>query len=259
MPKYLLALDQGTTSSRAVLFDAAGRVCGIAQEEFPQRYPQPGWVEHDPEALWESQMRAARRLLESQKVSAADVAAVGIANQRETTLLWERATGRPVANAIVWQDRRTAGMCEALRAAGHEDLFQARTGLPLDPYFSATKISWLLDHAPGLRRRAEQGEIAFGTVDSFLLWRLSGGAVHATDVTNAARTLLFDIHRREWDAELLALLNIPPALLPQVRPSSHLFAETPKALFGVSLPVTAMAGDQQAATFGQACWTPGLA
>jgi len=259
VPDFLLALDQGTTSSRAVLFDAAGTVCGIEQEEFPQHYPQPGWVEHDPEDIWGSQVRAARRLLESHKITAAGIAAIGIANQRETTLLWERATGRPVANAIVWQDRRTAAHCEALRAAGYAPLFQERTGLPLDPYFSATKICWLLEHIPDLRQRAERGEIAFGTVDSFLLWRLSGGTVHATDVSNASRTLLFDIHRRTWDTEMLALLDIPPALLPEVRPSSQVYFECQKAPLGHAIPVAAVAGDQQAATFGQACWTPGMA
>jgi glycerol kinase len=257
MEKYILALDQGTTSSRAMLFDSAGAVRGMEQQEFEQRYPRPGWVEHAPEDIWASQIGVVTRLLRTRGVSVSEVAALGITNQRETTILWERSTGRPVANAIVWQDRRTAGQCAALRAAGHSGFFQERTGLPLDPYFSGTKVAWLLDNVEGLRDRAEAGEIAFGTVDSFLMWRLSDGAIHATDVSNASRTLLYNIVRGEWDADILALLNIPRALLPDVRPSSHIYGETAPALFGRPIPIAGVAGDQQAATFGQACHTPG--
>lgn len=258
MAEFILALDQGTTSSRAILFDVMGRVCGIEQQEFPQHYPQPGWVEHAPEDIWASQAGVVAKLLRSTNREAADIAAVGITNQRETIILWERATGRPVHNAIVWQDRRTTPLCESLRADGYESLFRAKTGLPLDPYFSGTKIRWLLDNLPGLRERAERGEIAFGTVDSFLLWRLTSGAVHATDVTNASRTLLFNILTGEWDDELLALLDIPRALLPEVRPSSHRYGETEETLFGGKIPICGMAGDQQAATFGQACHRSGM-
>jgi glycerol kinase len=259
MTKVVLALDQGTTSSRAILFDEAGRVRGVEQQEFPQIYPQPAWVEHAPEDIWTSQAGVAAKLLREQNVRGEDIAAIGITNQRETTILWERATGRPVANAIVWQDRRTAPLCDALRAAGHESLFRAKTGLPLDPYFSGTKVRWLLDNVPGLRDRAERGEIAFGTVDSFLLWRLTGGKIHTTDVSNASRTLLFNIVTGDWDEELLSLLSIPRALLPEVRPSSHVYGETQPALFGAPIPIAGVAGDQQAATFGQACLTPGMA
>ncbi len=259
MKRYVLALDQGTTSSRAILFDAAGTVCGVEQQEVPQHYPQPAWVEHAPEDIWTSQAGVVEKLLRTHAIAASAIAALGIANQRETTILWERATGRPVANAIVWQDRRTAPLCEQLRAEGSEPLFRARTGLPLDPYFSGTKIRWLLDATPGLRERAERGEIAFGTVDSFLLWRLTGGKVHATDVSNASRTLLFNLHTRTWDDDLLRLLDIPRALLPEIRPSSHLYGETEPSLFGAAIPIAGLAGDQQAATFGQACHSPGMA
>lgn len=258
LSRSILALDQGTTSSRAILFDEAGRVRGMEQQEFAQHYPQPGWVEHAPEDLWTSQLGVAEKLMRAHGLRAEDIAAIGITNQRETTVLWERASGRPVANAIVWQDRRTAALCGELREAGHGPLFQARTGLPLDPYFSGTKIRRLLDDVPGLRRRAEQGEIAFGTVDSFLLWRLTGGAVHATDVSNASRTLLFNITTGAWDDELLALLNIPQEILPEVRPSCGVFGETDPSLFGAPIPIAGIAGDQQAATFGQACLTPGM-
>jgi glycerol kinase len=258
MPDFILALDQGTTSSRAILFDAAGRVQGVEQQEYEQHYPVPGWVEHAPEDIWTSQAGVVAKLLRAQSLTPFDIAAIGITNQRETTILWERKTGRPVANAIVWQDRRTAPLCDELRAAGHEALFRARTGLPLDPYFSGTKIRWLLDNTPDLRLRAERGEIAFGTVDTFLLWRLSGGAIHATDVSNASRTLLFNIVTREWDNELLALLAIPRALLPDVLPSSHVYGETIPSLFGGAIPIAGVAGDQQAATFGQACHRQGM-
>jgi glycerol kinase len=258
MTSFVLALDQGTTSSRALLFDADGRIQGLEQQEFPQIYPQPGWVEHAPEDLWASQAGVATRLLRNCNVSPDEVAAVGITNQRETTLLWERATGRPVHNAIVWQDRRTASLCERLRAEGHAPTFQARTGLPIDPYFSGTKIRWLLDHVEGLRARAERGEIAFGTVDTFLLWRLTDGAVHATDPTNASRTLLYNIVTQDWDDELLALLDIPRAILPEVKPTSAVRGETSAELFGACIPIAGVAGDQQAATFGQACFRQGM-
>ena len=256
--RYLLALDQGTTSSRALLFDERATLLGMAREEHPQSYPEPGWVEHDPELLWQTQLRTARQVLAEARVSAREVAAIGITDQRETTLLWERASGRPLANAIVWQDRRTAAHCERLRAAGLEPMIRDKTGLLLDPYFSATKLAWLLAHVPGARRRAEYGELCFGTVDSFLLFRLTGGAVHGTDCSNAARTLLFNIHTLAWDNELLRLFEIPRSVLPEVWPSSHVFGGTEAGLFGAPIPIAAIAGDQQAATFGQACFEPGM-
>ena len=258
MSSLILALDQGTTSSRAILFDAEGNLLGMVQEEHPQIYPQPGWVEHDPEIIWGTQLGTAHRVLAQAGVSASDLAGVGITNQRETVLLWERTTGRPIANAIVWQDRRTAPLCEQLRSKGLEPLIRQKTGLVLDPYFSATKLRWLLDHVPGARASAQRGELAFGTVDTFLLWRLTGGAVHATDFSNASRTLLFNIHTLDWDRDLLSLFTIPCEVLPQVLPSSSLFGETQMHLFGVSLPVGGVAGDQQAATFGQACFHAGM-
>jgi glycerol kinase len=253
----ILGLDQGTTSSRAVLVDAAGRIRASASEELPQLYPAPGEVEHDPEAIWATQLRTARRVLADSGSDPNSVVGIGVTNQRETTVVWERATGRPVANAIVWQSRVTAPRCAALRAAGHEPLFRARTGLPIDPYFSGPKIAEILDRTPGLRTRAERGELAFGTVDAFLLWRLTGGRVHATDVSNASRTLLFDIHRLAWDDELCAIVGVPPALLPEVRSSSEVFGETEPTLFGRAIPIAGCAGDQQAATFGQACFGEG--
>ena len=254
---YVLALDQGTTSSRALLFDAEGRLAALAQQEFPQFFPRPGWVEHDPRDLWASQAAVAQEVLARAGLAPRDVAAIGITNQRETTLLWERATGRPVHNAIVWQDRRTAALCARLKAEGHEPRVRAKTGLVIDTYFSASKLAWLLDHVPGARARAETGELAFGTVDSWLLWNLSAGRLHATDETNAARTLLYDIHARAWDDELLALFGVPRAVLPEVRPSSGVFGECAAILPGV--PLAGVAGDQQAALFGQACFTPGTA
>ncbi len=259
MAQYILALDQGTTSSRAILFDRSGRVRGAAQQEFPQIYPQAAWVEHNPEDIWHSQLSVTQRVLREQGLTAAQVAGIGIANQRETTILWDRRTGQPVANAIVWQDRRTAALCERLKAEGLSALFRQKTGLPLDPYFSGTKILWMLENISGLRARAERGEIAFGTVDSFLLWRLTDGRVHATDVSNAARTLLFNIHTGDWDQELLAALKIPRVLLPEVRPCSALYGDTEAAHLGASVPIGGMAGDQQAAAFGQACLQPGMA
>jgi glycerol kinase len=256
--RYILALDQGTTSSRAILFDEEGRAVTMAQEEHPQIFPQPGWVEHGPEAIWGTQRNTARRALLEAGVAARDVAAIGITNQRETTLLWDRTTGRPLNNAIVWQDRRTTPLCEKLKSDGLEPLIRDKTGLVLDPYFSGTKLRWLLDNVPGAREMAERGELAFGTVDTFLLWRLTGGAVHATDVSNASRTLLFNIHTLDWDDELLSIFGIPRAILPEVRPSSSFFGETKADVLGSPVPITGIAGDQQAATFGQACFTPGM-
>ena len=257
--KYVLALDQGTTSSRAILFDAEGRRVATAQRELPQYFPQPGWVEHDPEEIWQTQLDCAREALAQSRIAIDALLAIGIANQRETTLLWERATGRPLSRAIVWQDRRTADRCAQLAAAGHEALFRKRTGLVLDPYFSGTKLAWLLDAIPGARDRAERGELAFGTVDSWLMWRLTGGRRHVTDVTNASRTHLFDIHRGRWDDELLGLLDIPRAVLPEVVPSCGVIGSADPAWFGAAIPLAGIAGDQQAATFGQACFTPGQA
>jgi glycerol kinase len=254
--RVILGLDQGTTSSRSVLVDGGGRIVATASEELPQIYPAPGEVEHDPEAIWSTQLTTARRLLAETGTDLA-VAAIGLTNQRETTLVWERATGRPVANAIVWQSRVTAPRCDALRAAGHEALFRERTGLPIDAYFSGPKIAEILDRSPGLRARAERGELAFGTVDSFLIWRLTGGRVHATDVSNASRTLLFDIHRGAWDDELCAIVGVPTGLLPEVRSSSEVYGETEPGVFGRPIPIAGCAGDQQAATFGQACFEPG--
>jgi len=259
MSRYILALDQGTTSSRAILFDHGGRAVAAAQQEFPQIFPQPGHVEHDPEDIWRTQLDTARAAMTQAGATAADVAAIGVTNQRETTVLWERATGRPVANAIVWQSRVTAAMCDRLKAAGHEPAVQQKTGLVLDAYFSASKITHLLDTADGLRGRAARGEVLFGTVDSFLIWRLTGGRVHVTDESNASRTLLYDIHRRCWDDDLLALFDVPRAMLPEVRGSSEVYGETEPALFGGAIPVTGAAGDQQAALFGQACFEPGEA
>ncbi len=255
--RHILAIDQGTTSSRAILFDLEGRPVAAAQRELQQLYPGDGLVEHDPEHIWADVLAVCREVLETAGLGARDLLAIGITNQRETTILWERATGRPVHNAIVWQDRRTAGLCRTLEAEGLDLPIRERTGLVVDPYFSATKLAWLLDHVPGARSAAERGALAFGTVDSFLLWRLTGGAVHATDASNAARTMLFDIHRQCWDEELLERLRIPPAVLPEVRDSAGPFGATERSLLGAPVPITGMAGDQQAATFGQACLTPG--
>ncbi len=257
-PGYLLAIDQGTTSSRAMLFDRAGRAAGVAQRELPQHFPRSGWVEHDPEDIWRDTCAVVEGALAEAGIGPREVAAIGITNQRETTVLWDRESGQPLHRAIVWQDRRGAALCERLRAAGHEPAIQARTGLLLDPYFSASKIAWLLDELPDARSRAERGDLAFGTIDCFLLWRLTGGRVHATDATNAARTLIFDIHRQVWDQELLALFGVPAAILPEVRDSDADFGATTAALFGAPLPITGIAGDQQAATVGQACFEPGM-
>jgi glycerol kinase len=255
---YLLAIDQGTTSTRTILFDAALRPVATAQQELRQIYPAPGWVEHDPEEIWLATVATVRAALAKAGAAAADVAGIGITNQRETTILWDRASGRPVHNAIVWQDRRTADHCARLRGAGHEAAVAARTGLLLDPYFSATKIRWLIDQAPGARVDAAAGRLAFGTVDSFLLWRLTGGRVHATDATNAARTLLFDIARGEWDAGLCELFGVPAALLPTVCDCAHDFGTTEPDLFGGPIRILGVAGDQQAATIGQGCFAPGM-
>jgi glycerol kinase len=253
----ILALDQGTTSSRAIVFDASGGIRALAQKEFTQVFPRPGWVEHDPEEIWVAQIAVAHEALARAGVQAREVAAIGITNQRETTVVWERASGRPVCNAIVWQDRRTAAACDALKVQGLEPRVTAKTGLLLDAYFSGTKLGWILDNVPGARARAEAGELAFGTIDSWLVWKLSGGAVHVTDVSNASRTLLYDIHAGRWDRELLDMLGVPDRVLPQVRPSSGVVAETAAGLFAVRIPIAGIAGDQQAALFGQRCVTPG--
>src|SRR5688572_19799651 len=258
MTKLILALDQGTTSSRSILFGRDGRAVATAQQEFPQILPSPGHVEHDPEAIWQSQLDTAKRVLADAKINATDVAAIGITNQRETTVLWEKATGKPVANAIVWQSRISAPICERLKTAGHEPLFREKTGLLLDPYFSGTKIAHLLENTPGLKARAERGEILFGTVDSFLIWRLTGGKRHVTDVSNASRTLLFNIKTLAWDEELLKVLGVPRAMLPEVCPSSHIYGETDPALFGKAIPIAGDAGRQRAALFGQMCLQPGM-
>jgi len=257
--KYVLALDQGTTSSRAILFDHHGQVVSVAQQEFPQILPRPGHVEHDPEAIWSSQIDVARQAIGRAKASADDLVALGITNQRETTVLWDRETGKPVANAIVWQSRVSAPICERLKADGHEALLEQKTGLVVDAYFSATKIKHLLDTVDGLRARAEAGQILFGTVDTFLIWRLTGGRCHVTDYSNASRTMIFNIHTLEWDDELLGLLDIPRAMLPEVRPSSEVYGETSPEWFGRPIPIAGDAGDQQAATFGQGCFAPGMA
>ena len=255
---HVLVIDQGTTSTRSIVFDAAAQPVATAQREFPQSFPRPGWVEHDPEDLWRTALDTAREAMASAGLRAADVAAVGIANQRETCLLWDRATGRAVHPAIVWQDRRTAGACEALAGAGHGALVTGRTGLRLDPYFTATKLAWMLDQVPGAREAAEAGRLAFGTVDTFLLWRLTGGRVHATDATNASRTLLLDIHAGRWDPELLQVFRVPAAVLPEVRDSAGRFGATEPGLFGGAVEVRGIAGDQQAALIGQACLMPGM-
>jgi len=258
-PPYLLALDQGTSSSRSIVFDTRGRIAAMAQREFRQIFPQPGWVEHDPLEIWSSQLATAREALAKAGIGAGDVAAIGIANQRETTLVWNRRSGEPLCNAIVWQDRRTAAACEALRAGGREAMVRDRTGLVIDAYFSGTKLAWILDTVPGARDAARRGELAFGTVDAWLAWNLTGGAVHATDVSNASRTLLFDIHRNQWDDELLAMLDIPREILPAVHASSHLYGHTAADLFGAPIAIGGIAGDQQSALFGQACFSAGLA
>jgi glycerol kinase len=258
-PRYVLAIDQGTTSTRCIVFDQQARPVGTAQREFPQHYPASGWVEHNVEDIWRDTLATARSAIERSALGIDAIAALGIANQRETTVVWERATGLPIHNAIVWQDRRTAEQCARLQRDGAEALVRARTGLLLDPYFSATKLAWILDNVAGARTRAERGELAFGTIDSFLLWRLTAGKVHATDATNASRTLLFDIHRQQWDDELLRLFCVPRSLLPEVRDSSAIYGSTAPGLFDQSIAIGGVAGDQQAALFGQACFDPGSA
>ncbi|MFO1143497.1 MAG: glycerol kinase GlpK [Amaricoccus sp.] len=255
---HILAIDQGTTSSRAIVFDARLEVVASAQEEFPQHFPQSGWVEHDPDDIWSTVAAVCRGAIERAGITAADVAAIGITNQRETTLVWERATGRPLGRAIVWQDRRTSGLCAELRAAGHEAMVAERTGLLLDPYFSGTKLKWLLDAHEGARERARRGELMFGTVDSFLIWKLTGGQAHVTDATNAARTLLYNIHLGAWDPEICDLLGVPLEMLPEVRDCADDFGVTRPDLFGRAIPILGVAGDQQAATVGQACFAPGM-
>ncbi len=255
---FVLAIDQGTTSSRAMVFRADLTVAGLAQQEFPQHFPASGWVEHDPEDIWNSTVAVCRDALKKAGVTHKDIAAIGITNQRETTLVWDRATGKAVHRAIVWQDRRTAEICARLRSEGHEPTITAKTGLIIDPYFSGTKVGWILDNVPGARARAERGELLFGTVDCYLLWRLTGGKVHATDATNASRTLLFNIHTGAWDDDLLKLLGVPRAMLPEVKDSSHRFGETVSDLLGGPIALAGIAGDQQAATIGQACFSPGM-
>jgi len=256
---HILALDQGTTSSRAMIFNQRGEIVSQAQEEFDQLYPQPGWVEHDPEAIWNSQLGTAQKAISESGLDPTRIAAIGVTNQRETTIVWERESGIPIHNAIVWQCRRTAPMCDRIKADGFDQLIRERTGLVVDAYFSGTKIAWLLDNVPGAREKAELGRLAFGTVDTFLLWRLSGGRLHITDASNASRTLLYNIHSQSWDDEILELLKIPPTLLPEVKPSSAIYGDTETNLFGIPVPLAGIAGDQQAATFGQACFRPGMA
>jgi glycerol kinase len=257
MPHYILAFDQGTTSSRAIVFDRQGNLLSVAQKEFQQIFPQPGWVEHDADEIWSSQVGVAAEALDRIGAEATDIAAIGITNQRETTIVWDRKTGRPIHNAIVWQDRRTADFCDQLKAAGHADLIVRKTGLVIDAYFSGTKVKWLLDNVPGARSKADRGELAFGTVDSWLVWQLTQGALHITDVSNASRTMLYNIHTGDWDEALLNLFEIPRSLLPEVRRSSEVYGKT--AIFGTEIAIAGIAGDQQAATFGQACLQPGMA
>ncbi len=254
--KYILALDQGTTSSRAILFDSLGHVAAMTQREFPQHFPQPGWVEHDPEDIWKSQLAVARSVIRKAKTSAKDIAAIGITNQRETTVVWDRETGQPVYNAIVWQDHRTASMCDKLREKKLDRQVQRKTGLVLDPYFSGTKIKWILDNVKDARRKADAGKLAFGTIDAFLLWRLTDGQIHATDATNASRSMLYNIKKQKWDSTLIDALEVPESLLPEVRSCSEVYGET--TLLGGSIPIAGMAGDQHAALFGQVCTKPGM-
>ena len=255
---FVLAIDQGTTSSRAILFRSDISIAATAQAEFAQHFPASGWVEHEPEDIWTSTVATCREALRKANVAPSDIAAIGITNQRETTVVWDRATGTAVHRAIVWQDRRTADICAKLKSEGLEPAISAKTGLIVDPYFFGTKVAWILDHVPGARARAERGELMFGTVDCYLLWRLTGGKVHATDATNASRTLLFNIHTGEWDEELLKILRVPRSMLPEVKDSSHKFGESLPELFGGSIAICGIAGDQQAATIGQACFSPGM-
>ena len=258
MEKYILSLDQGTTSSRAIVFDHAGRVVSLAQKEFTQHFPQAGWVEHDPNEIWSTQAGVAAEATVKAGLNGTNIAAIGITNQRETTIVWNRATGHPVYNAIVWQDRRTADACNHLRETHREDLIRQKTGLVIDAYFSATKIQWILDNVPGAREQAEAGELAFGTVDTWLVWNLTRGNVHVTDVSNASRTLLFNIHTLDWDDDLLSLFNVPRSMMPQVKASSEVYGETKTTIFASKVPIAGIAGDQQAALFGQMCISPGM-
>ncbi|MBV7530733.1 glycerol kinase GlpK [Chitinophaga sp. sic0106] len=258
MNRYIMALDQGTTSSRAILFDKSGSIKSVAQKEFTQIFPQPGWVEHDPMEIWSSQIGVATEAIAKAGLEGTNVAAIGITNQRETTVVWNRKTGKPVYNAIVWQDRRTAAYCDSLKAAGKEPLIREKTGLVIDAYFSGTKIKWILDNVAGARELAAKGELAFGTIDSWLIWNLTHGAVHATDITNASRTMLFNIHTQQWDEELLALLDIPASILPEVKESSEVYGHTAPGVFAVEIPIAGIAGDQQSALFGQMCTAPGM-
>ena len=257
MKKYVLSLDAGTTSSRAILFDRNGNQIAVAQQEFTQIFPEKGWVEHDPDEIWKTQLYAIKNVMEEASVKAEEIDAIGITNQRETTIIWDKKTGLPVCNAIVWQDRRTAEICEELVAAGKEEVFSAKTGLVIDAYFSGTKIKWILETQPGLKQRANKGELAFGTVDSWLIWKLTGGTKHVTDATNASRTLIYNIHTGEWDTELLEILDIPQTLLPEVVNSSEVIGKTSASLLGAEIPISGVAGDQQAALFGQMCLSPG--
>ncbi|MBZ0296457.1 MAG: glycerol kinase GlpK [Anaerolineae bacterium] len=259
MADYILALDQGTTSSRAIVFDHNGQIVALAQQEFPQRYPQPGWVEHNPAQIWETQYAVAQQVLKKAQITAGDVAAIGITNQRETTVIWDRETGEPIHNAIVWQDRRTARFCDQLKAEGFDRIIREKTGLVTDAYFSGTKVTWLLDNVPGARAKAERGRLAFGTIDSYLIWKLTEGALHITDISNASRTMLYDIHKNWWSTTITKRLDIPQSILPQVVPSSMVYRETAAALFGTPITLAGIAGDQQAATFGQVCFEPGMA
>ncbi|MCK5789856.1 MAG: glycerol kinase GlpK [Ketobacter sp.] len=258
MSQYLLSIDQGTTSSRAIVFDQRGTIVTSAQREFTQFFPDDGWVEHDVEEIWETTLAVCREALKNAQLSATEIAGIGITNQRETTIVWERDTGRPIHKAIVWQDRRTSALCMELKKQGHEQRVQAATGLLIDPYFSATKVAWILDHVEGARQRAEQGELAFGTVDSFLLWRLTKGASHKTDATNASRTMLYNIHSQQWDDEMLALFRVPRAMMPEVEDCAADFGDADPDWLGASIPVAGIAGDQQAALIGQACFKPGM-
>ncbi len=259
MSKYIMALDSGTTSNRCILFDRSGHICSVAQREFTQIFPRPGWVEHDADEIFATQLEVAQTALRNIGATAADIAAIGITNQRETTVVWDKNTGRPVYNAIVWQCRRTAPLCQTLRQEGWTEAIRQKTGLVIDPYFSATKIAWILDHVPGARDRAERGALLFGTVETWLIWKLTGGRVHVTDYSNASRTMLFNINTLRWDEAILARLNIPSAMLPEAKPSSLVYGKTDAAFFGAPIPISGAAGDQQAALFGQTCFTPGQA
>lgn len=259
MPKYIMAIDQGTTSSRCILFNKSGQMISIAQKEFTQVYPKPGWVEHDPIEIWETQIKVAREAMEKANAKASDIAAIGITNQRETTVVWDKNTGKPVYNAIVWQCRRTSEFCDELKSEGFDKVIRNKTGLIVDAYFSGTKVKWILDNVEGAREKAEKGELLFGNIDSWLIWNLTKGKVHVTDYSNASRTMLFNIHDLKWDEEILSRLNIPKSMLPEPKPSSYIYGETSPELFGEEIPIAGAAGDQQAALFGQACYHPGTA